>query len=350
MKRTFTLLTSVLFLLFLSGSQQVVAQDFKNAAEYMSFMGKKQTAISKDLWSYISAVAHGKRAKKIEKRRQELIATSRSAQYEIQKMPPFEGDASLRDSVVSYLKLSHDILNEDYARIVDMEEIAEQSYDLMEAYLMAKELANDKLDQAGEMLVQQQQLFAQKHNINLSENKSKLSEKLEKAGDVFKYYNQFYLIFFKSYKQEAYLMDALESNDLSALEQNKNALLKFSEEGLHKLDTMPRFKNDATLKLACIQMMNFYKMEAADKFPAIIDFYLKKEEFEKIKISFDAKKQSELTQQDIDQYNTAVNDYNKAIATFSSTNDQLNKLRGKMLDNWNKTTTAFMDKQTPRYR
>lgn len=335
--------------LLLLPCSNLLAQGFKNPVEYMEYMNKEQTSISKNLWSYISAVAHGKRARKVEKRRQKLIITTRQAQQKISRMPPYNGDISLRDSVVSYLRMSYSILNEDYAKIVDMEEIAEQSYDQMEAYLMAKEQANDKLDQAGDMLTQQQRLFAEKHGIKLREEKSKLSAKLEKAGTVFKYYNQLYLIFFKSYKQEAYLLAALQDNDLSALEQNKNSLLKFSEQGLSMLDTIPRFKGDATLKIACTQLMNFYKVEAAEKFPSIIDFYLKKEKYEQLNRSFESKKKSELRQEDIDQYNTAVNNYNQAIAQFNSTNEQLNKQRSRMLDNWNKSVQTFMDKQTPKY-
>lgn len=346
MQKTFLLLLTACLLLL--PSRNLMAQQFENAGAYIAYMGKEQTEVSKNLWSYISAVAHGKRARKIEKRREKLIDATRQARYKISRMPSYKGDVSLRDSVVSYLQMSFDVLNNDYAKIVNMEEIAEQSYDQMEAFLMAKEQANDKLDQASEMLNQQQMLFAEKHGINLRDDKSKLSAKLEKAGDVFKYYNQIYLIFFKSYKQEAYLMTALENNDLSALEQNKNALLKFSEEGLAKLDTIPRYKSDATLKIACIQLMNFYKMEAAEKFPLIIDFYLKKEKFEKLSSTFESKKQSELKQEDVDQYNAAVSDYNQAIAQLNSTSDQLNKLHGKMLDNWNQAVENFMDKQTPK--
>jgi hypothetical protein len=346
-QKSILIFTSFLFFLSTPSTQ---AQDFQDASSYMEFMGNEYHAISKDLWRYISASAHGKRAKKVEKRRMELIATTQEAQRKISRMPAFEGDASLRDSVSSYLKLSYIMLNEDFAKIVDMEAIAEQSYDHMEAYLLAKEKANEKLDKAGERLNEEQTLFAEKHHINLTGEKSKLTLKLENAGEVMAYYHKLYLIFFKSYKQESYLLEALETGDINALEQNKNALIHFSEEGLQRLDTIPRFRGDATLKIACLQMMNFYKMEAEQKFPLLIDFYLKKENFEKLKAAFDAKKQSELTKEDIDTFNEAVNEYNQAITQFNSTNDQLNKLRGKVLDNWNNTVDKFIDKQTPKYR
>jgi hypothetical protein len=46
---------------------------------------------------------------------------------------PWKGDRSFRDTTVAYLKLLYIVFNEDYGKIVNMEEIAEQSYDAMEA-------------------------------------------------------------------------------------------------------------------------------------------------------------------------------------------------------------------------
>ena len=342
------LIFTSLFLVVSFMAKPLMGQDLKDPVQYLRFIADEQEAISKDLWSYTRAVAHGKRARKVEKRRTELINTTLNAERKISRMPAFKGDISFRDSAVSYLRKSKYLLKEDYARLVDMEEIAEQSYDDMEAFLLAKEKAYDKLDKAGESFHQQFQLFADNNAIKLSDNKSKLSEKLEKSGSVFKYYNHLYLIFFKSYKQEIYLMEAMERGDVNAMEQNKNSLISFAEEGLNRLDTIPRYKSDATLKIACIEMMNFYKMEASDKFPQIIDFYLKKEKFENLKKAFDAKKQSEITQADVDQYNNAINEFNQAVDSMNKTNNELNRLRSRTLDNWNNTVEKFLDKNTPK--
>jgi len=48
-------------------------------------------------------------------------------------MPPWKGDRSYRNSSVAYLKLVYHVFNEDYGKILNLEEIAEQSYDAMEA-------------------------------------------------------------------------------------------------------------------------------------------------------------------------------------------------------------------------
>ena len=151
-----------------------------------------------------------------------------------------------------------------------MEEISEQSYDAMEAYLLAQEKANEKLNASGDMVDQQYDAFAAKHGITLIDKESKIENNLKIAGEAFKYYNVVYLIFFKSYKQEAYMIDALNKNDVNALKQNADALGKVSDEGLKKIDALAAYKSDGTLKTTSKDLLTFYKKEATAKMPVII--------------------------------------------------------------------------------
>lgn len=322
----------------------------KEAVQYIENINKELNSLMTDTWDYTSAVAHGKTARKIDNRRKDLIKTSKQAKNNVSRMPAFEGDAAFRDSVVAYLDINYSVLTHDYEKIVDMEDIAEQSYDMMEAYLLAQEKADERLNLASDRMQEAQKKFAAKNNINLLENKDKVAKKLESAGDVMKYYNEVYLIFFKSYKQEAYLIDAMNKNDVNAMEQNKNALLSTSNEGLDKLSKIQPFKGDANLKAACKNMLDFYKDEASSKMPDIIDFYMKKEKFDKIKTAFDAKSQSSRTKEDVDQYNTAANDMNASSNKYNSNNDALNKNRTNLLNKWNDAAAKFMDVHVPKYK
>jgi hypothetical protein len=130
-------------LLFLSSIclPKTKAQDLTVAVEYMSYLSTQHSDIQADYMAYTSAVAHGKSARKVENRRQALIETVENAILNAKQMPAFKGNKALRDSLASCLKLTQLVLNEDYAKILDMEEIAEQSYDAMEAYMLAQDLA-----------------------------------------------------------------------------------------------------------------------------------------------------------------------------------------------------------------
>src|SRR6218665_860217 len=224
----------------------------------------------------------------------------------------------------------------------------EQSYDAMEAYLLAQEKANEKLNVSGEMIDQQYNNFAKKHGITLIDKEDKIEKNLKIAGSAFKYYNNVYLLFFKSYKQEAYMIEALNKNDVNALKQNADALSKFADEGLGKLDTLRAFKGDATLKLACKEMLTFYKKEATAKIPVIVNFAVKKESFDKIKAAMDAKDAKSRTKEDVDAYNTAVNDFNKASNEYNAVNNELNTNRTNLLNKWNDSVMRFLDKQVPK--
>jgi hypothetical protein len=230
----------------------------------------------------------------VEKRRLEVVDAIFNTRLEVQGMPPWKGDRSYKDSTVAYYKLMYSVFNEEFAKIVDMEDIAEQSYDAMEAYMLAKEKANEKLSLAAERQRFLQKEFAGKYNINIIEGTSDLAEKSKIADALMEHYSEVYLIFFKAFKQEAYLMEALDKKNVTALEQNKNALATIAEEGLQKLKKLNGYNNDASIIIACRQALQFYKEEAG-KMDFASDFILQNEAFEKMKKAMDTKPASQRT-------------------------------------------------------
>jgi len=230
-----------------------------------------------------------------------------------------------------------------------MEEVAEQSYDYMEAYMLAKEKANEKLDAAQDEMKKAEEQFAKDNDINLLDpEKTKISENIRISNLVYDHYNAIYLIFFKSYKQEYFLLEAIKANDVNAIEQNKNALIKNTDEGLGKIKTTDPYNKDASLVLACKKMLEFYKAEVEKDIPVIQDYYLKQENFNKVKAAFEGKKEKDRTQADVDQYNDAVKSFNDAVNALNATSEKLNNDRSKNLDSWNKSVDTFLDKNVPK--
>jgi hypothetical protein len=318
----------------------------QKAVQYMEKISKEFTKISEETWDYTNAVAHSKNVKQIENRRKDMINANRSGLNKIKNMPAFNGDAAYRDSTVRYLELSYAVLNNDYSKIVDMEELAEQSYDAMEAYMTAQEIANDKLEAAFEVAANAQKDFAAKNNINLTNNESETNQKLEKASEVFKFYNKIYLAFFKAYKQEFYLLEAQAKGDVNAMKQNQEALPKLAKEAKEKLKTIAPYKNNTSLKAAVNDLLDFYVYESG-KFTQLIDYYLKKEKFDKLKTAMDKKGQS-ASAAETKEYNTAINDYNKAGNDYNNINNDLNKKRTTYLEGWNNAVTRFLDRNVSK--
>lgn len=323
------------------------AQDFDNPVEYLGAISKQRENVSKKFMAYVSASAHKKKEKKVEALRAKLIEEVMEARMNINALPSFKGEKGYRDSTVNFLKLYYNVLNEDYSKIVNMEEIAEQSYDAMEAYMMAQEIVNKKLDEGNEKMRLATEAFAAKNNITLTKDNSELGEKMKQVHEVNTYHSVLYLIFFKAYKQESYLMEAISKNNITGIEQNKNSLLRYAQEGLEKLKGIKPFQGDGSLPGACKTVMNFYVKEV-EKMSTISDFYLIKERFETIKKEFE--KKSSPSQAEVDAYNKAVKDINAASNAFNNTTQSLNTERNDVLKEWNKSVSTFFDEHTPSYK
>ena len=75
-----------------------------------------------------------------------------------------------------------------------------------------------------------------------------------------------------------------------------------------------------------------------------MDFFLKKETFEKLNTEMSQKKKSELTKEFVDEYNKAVKEYNESVESFNKLNSEMNSERTTRNNSWNNTVKKFMDK------
>jgi len=341
-QRSLLLTTSLLLLLSFRPNAQ-----YEDAGKYLDYINNASQALTTKYLVYLSAVSHGKSARKVEKRRMDVVNSINETKYNVMGMPAWKGDRTLKDTTVAYLKILNSVFNDDYGKIVDMEEIAEQSYDLMEAYMLAQEKAYEKLHEAADKQHEMQKQFAQKNNITLLENTSEVESKSKTANEVLKHTNQVYLIFFKVNKQETYLVESLNQRNLVGIEQNINSLKKLSEEAMDKLKDVKGYNADASLVAACRNVMTFYKSEAI-RSASLTDYYLKEETFNKLKKQMDSKPSNKRTQADIDAFNKAVNDINAAMKSFNSTNNDLNKERTAALNDWNKAYNDYLDEYMPK--
>ncbi|MBA4055087.1 MAG: hypothetical protein C0490_10270 [Marivirga sp.] len=336
---------SSLLILLLVGAR---AQTPQTASEYISFLGNRETELSQRYLSYMSESAHGNRARKLEKKRKELIAEISKSLGDASRLRPFNGDATLRDAYKHYWDILLKVFNEDYHKIVNMEEIAEQSYDNMEAYLLAQEKAGEVLHTAQSAVEPVFKTFAQKNNIRIVDTETRMSQKLRQVGEVNAYYHKLYLIFFKSFKQEVYVTESFNKKDINAVEQNRNTLVKFASEGLSKLDTMNAFKGDGSMITACRKVLEFHKSEAQNDIPVQSEFLIKSNEFEKIRKAFDAKPPAKRTQADVDNYNKAINEMNQVLTTSNKSITAINKNRETVMNNWESAANRFMETHVPR--
>jgi len=170
------------------------------------------------------------------------------------------------------------------------------------------------------------------------------------TGREAKYHDKVYLLFYKCNWEDNQLTEAINQKNVTKIEQFRSALNKYAKEGLAVLDTLQPFENDGSLANACSQALNFYKTEAETQIPVATDYFLKAENFDKLKAAMDAKSADQRTQKDVDTFNQAVNDINAAVNTYNQTNNDLNNGRNEANNVWMNTEKQFLDTHTPYYK
>lgn len=338
-----TFLCLLLFCLAL----QSRAQDFKNALEYMEFIDEQQEDIPKRMWRYTKAIAHSRSDRAVENKREKLVETIEDAMKKISSKPGYEGD-DFKKQVLTMLEFNKNLLNDDYEKIIDMKAVAEQSYDAMEAYMKAQEMADEKMEEVQKTYETNYYTFANIHNIQIIEGETDLGKKMAKSNEVFKYYKKMYLIYFKVFVNEIYLMDALNAGDVNGIQQNTNALSMSAEEGLKTLDTVVSYDGDKSLIEMTKKSFKFFQDEADNKMPILIDFLVLNEDMQKSQEALDNTPKRKRTQEQIDKFNAMVNDFNTAVKTYNRTNSDLNRNRSVIVKTMNEANQAFLSRHIPK--
>ena len=329
------------------GLTSLKAQNLDNPGDYVTAVFNARGDMDAKYMQYLSAAAHGRRARKIEKLRQEVLDDINNCRYKTTDLPQYKGDNSLRKASIDYIQLCYRVFDEDYKKIVNIEEIAEQSVDEMQAYLLLQEKVNEKLKEGSADLQKTTHEFASKYNVQLTEGKTALTEKMETASKLNTYINHVYLAFFKCNWEDGQMVKAMNDKKISDVEQARSALSGFVTEGLKSLDTLKAFDGDPSLASSCRQVLTFYKSLADNDMPKLTEFYVKQEDFAKLKKTFDAN--SNHTKEEVDTYNKTIKDINGSINTFNQLNTKVNNGRTQALNNWQETEKKFADDHMPHY-
>ncbi|MFV8442152.1 hypothetical protein [Flavobacterium sp. LB2P44] len=342
MKPNFTVL------LFLLSITICSAQEFKTPVDYLNFIGKETDVISRTTWKYTSAVAHSRNARKIDVTRKNLVKSIQNTAKKIELLKDgYKGDVEYKNQLLAYLSISEKQINQEYEKIINMQEVAEQSYDFMEAFILARDLVNNKINEEVNKLNANQKIFANKYGIQIGEDKSELGKKMKISNEVFENHTQLFLIFFKVNFTESVLMKAITDKNLNAIQQNSNALDQYSREGLDKLKTFQAYKNDLILVNATKKILEFNKKEALEFAPDVVSFMMLNQKFQESKKTMDNKSPNARSKEEIDTFNKLVNELNKEVGAYNKLNTKFNTERTNLITSWNTTATNFISKHVP---
>ncbi len=306
-------------------SSYAQSNSFKYTKNIQSILNESK----KEVFQYLKVIVKGRNLKKVESKREKLIDKIDSEHEKFQKIV----DSKLKQEGLKYLSTLKIVLTDDYEKIMDIEEIAEQSYDNMEAYFTMQEKANEKLDQAWDNFDTAFHRYARSNNIKIVEGElDKKSQKIRKMSETLKYSNHIYLIYLKCHYQEKKLLQSIEKEDINAMTQNMDAQKTLLKNSIEKVLALKPYDHDSRMIHATKYLFKFYKDEVEKDFMAIQDFFILKSKYNAAKKNHESLKESErasnLAFEKISQ------EFSLGIIKYNETVKRVNQERSKQIKDW----------------
>ncbi len=320
-------------------SLSVKSQKFTDAKRYAAVIDKQHSKVVKDLLSFSNAVSKNEKTKDIVSLNKALLIELNKSQLAIAAMPPFKANKDFKDSAAAFMKNCFNLVNVDYGKISTATPAALKSPDNMKDLLSAKVTATENLKALNISYDTALQKFYR------PANKDVFSDKFQQAIDVNIYYNKIYLLYFKTYNAEFYLLESIKKRDGNSVEQNKKIVYQSAQDGLKALDTTKAFNGDNALVKKCQALLTFYADESDSKMDKLSDYFSAAKEFGKTRSDYE-KKQAH-TKDEVKEYEKAVSEFNKALNGFNNTSHDLDRKRERSLKKWNKAMAGFLDKHLP---
>ncbi|MBK5279574.1 MAG: hypothetical protein JJE09_12000 [Bacteroidia bacterium] len=284
-----------LFLLFSSAFSQEDEFNLKNASDYNNFIMKEMAeAVQKNL-EYISLSVHSDEFELLESKRREVTQQIFQSKEKISNMPPLDGDTRLRDEAVETLAEYQHAFELDYKDVIGLKRKSKDSFEAMEAYWKAEDIAERKVNKATNRLRKAQQVYANKHNMKVldSVGDDDLEKKMSKISAVNKYWREIYLGFFKVSKEYDLLWQVLSNGVLGPVDHQRKQVSKVAGAVLPFLKSKPGFNGDVEFRDQTINLLEYYQQVANIDFEKIVEVLGKKP-----------------TQEEIDLVNSIINKCN----------------------------------------
>ncbi|MBD2721239.1 LIC11966 family surface protein [Hymenobacter armeniacus] len=298
------------------------AQTFSDPASYNNAIVNEQVELLKKNLRYISKAAHSENDRKIENRRLEVVEQNKVAVANVQRMPAaYKGNTELRTSALNAFKTMLEVYSADYKQVNALAATRTESFEAMQRYFDAQEVAEKKLAVVDDSVNAAQKRFAKQFGMSIESSKesAKLAEYTRQVSAVNKYQHQVFLPYFRVQKASAKLTDALNSQDAAAFEAARVTLAAEAEKSAAELSAVPAFRGkDVAYRNAARDLANLYVVMCAKQFVQIAELL---------------KNKDHLTKVDAQTINNNINAYNTQNQKFNEA--------------YNKTSAAFMDTYVP---
>lgn len=274
------ILLGLLLFPFFSHAQDSLDSDFnfKNPGDYNNYIMKEMITTAQKNFEYISFSVHSEEYDQLETKRKEVVGEIVKAKSHIQQMPPLDGDTRLRDEAVSVLDEYQNAFELDYQKIIGLKRKSRDSFESMEAYFEAQDRAEEKVNKGTKKLRNAQHVYAEKHNMNVVNNKSddELEIKMNKVIAVNSYWRSLFLDYFKISKQYDRMWDVLPLQNANAIERERLQVVNVIDQVMPGLKSKTDFKGDREFRDQTINMAEYFLLVTTKEFKRIIEILNKK--------------------------------------------------------------------------
>lgn len=290
--------------------------DFDNAGDYADYLIQRHNFVVERNFDFYTYSVHEQDLQKANQRRQEVIAEVESRAREVEAVPAWEGDESLRNSVSKVLGYHLSSLREEYVNIWELRMESNNSSEAMEKYFEALNKLETEAKQASGELDAVSKAFAEKNMLKVAEEEEEtlLSRRIEQVNRINQYYRGLFLKYFTATKAHEDIMPLVQQERWQEA-QEKVAGFKQQVEGLKmEVEQAGDFDGDDSYREVISEALDFFSLMAQEKYPQII----------KVGLTPDTK----LTQEDVNAYNAAIQFFNQNGATI---NQRINEVGNAFL-------------------
>jgi len=275
---------------------------FENVYDYNNYIVEKHTEVMEKYLVYIKTSVHSSSDNKIERKLHDMVDEITLVINDLEKIIPLDADSvGYLQSVIDALKVEKEMYKNDFKDVDILKGKSENSYEDMEKYFEAEDVANKKMQTAYLKTETAQNKFATDNGFELVESNSKLSMQLEEIAFVNKYSRRIYLQYFRTYKPVSLFFEALNNKLYTEADSLNIEIVKTCTTSLDSLAFIGSFNNNSAMKTKATTLINFYKSYAEVQFVQLLEISQKED----------------LTQADVDKYNKIMETFNNKHTTYS---------------------------------
>lgn len=285
------------------------AQTFEQPVEYNNFIVEEMNAVVGKNLEYISQSVHSENFEQIELKRKNVLKQIESAYDKISTAKPYEKGQTLQSECVEVLNLYKGVFGSEMEEVNVLKQGSQASFEAMESYFAAQDKAEKNLARATDRFYKAQKSYLKSHDIKIEVSEDAAQNNvLQEISDVNEYVRDLYLIYFQMSKYSSIFLEAVGSNDKAGIDGKRKRLAAAANRAISTLDKMSGFKGDEGFLNSTKENVTFYKDLAENGFVDIVKVIKTKQE--------------DLTQEDVNAYNEAIEKLNTKAPPLNNTFNQ----------------------------